>query len=149
MKICLVCSHGGHLTELLQLMEAFEGHEIIFASYYSGRDNEIRNIAKSYFIENIGTNLFRLLKAVLWSYRILRHEKPDVIISSGAEIALPFFYLGKLFGLKTIFIEGLFRVEDLSKTGRLIYPVADVFFVQWPQLLEICGPKARYEGSII
>ena len=71
------------------------------------------------------------------------------MVSLGAEIALPFFYLGKLFRIKTIFIESWCRLTDLSKTGRLLYPVTDLFLVQWPQLLSVCGRKARYEGAVI
>ena len=149
MKIALVCTQGGHLTETLQLLEAFQGHEIFLATHHSSRDEDVLQIAPVYFSDNIGVNPIRLFQSFFWAFNILRVERPDVIVSTGAEIALPFFYLGKLLGMKTIFIEGLFRVENISRTGRLVYPVADAFFVQWPQLLEICGPKARYEGAVI
>ncbi len=149
MKICLVCSHGGHLTETLQILDAFKGHNIFFVTYHSTRDQEVMAIARSYFTDNIGTNVWRMFRSILWAIRILRNERPDVILSLGAEIAIPFFYLAKVMNIKTIFIEGLFRVSDLSKTGRLVYPVADVFLVQWPQLLKVCGAKAEYKGAVI
>jgi beta-1,4-N-acetylglucosaminyltransferase len=148
-KIALVCSHGGHLTETLQILPAFAGHEVFFATYHSSRDTEVTQIAHAYFTQNIGTSLFRMFRATFWALRVLWREKPDVIVSLGAEIALPFLYLGKLLGVKTIFIESWCRVEDLSGTGRLVYPVADVFWVQWPQLLEVCSSKAQYRGSVI
>jgi len=149
MKICLVCSHGGHFTETLQILKAFQGHEIFFATYHSARESEVKEIAQAYFTLNIGTSVWRLFKAIFWASYILFKEKPDVIVSLGAEIALPFFYLGKLFGIKTIFIESWCRVENLSKTGQLVYPIADLFLVQWPQLLKVCGPKAQYKGAVI
>jgi beta-1,4-N-acetylglucosaminyltransferase len=149
MKLALVCSHGGHLTETLQILDAFTEHEVFFATYHSTRDTEVTQIARTYFTQNIGISLFRMLRATLWTLRILRREKPDVIVSLGAEIALPFFYLGKLLGIKTIFIESWCRVANISGTGRLVYPVADVFWVQWPQLLEVCGDKAQYRGAVI
>jgi len=149
MKICLVCSHGGHLTETLQILEAFEEHDIFFATYHSAREKEINDISRAYFTQNIGTNVFRMFRATFWALSVLRRERPDVIMSLGAEIALPFFYLGKLLGIKTMFIESWCRVEDLSKTGRLVYPIADVFLVQWPQLLAVCGDKAQYCGAVI
>ena len=149
MKICLACSHGGHLTETLQLLKAFEGYDIFFATYNSLRNDEVKNIARAYFTENIGYNIWRMIKACFWALGILLREKPAVIISLGAEIAIPFFYLGKLMGSKTIFIEGLARVTSASGTGKIVYPVSDIFLVQWEPLLKIYGRKARYEGSVI
>lgn len=149
MKIGLVCSHGGHLTETLQILEAFDGHLIFFATYHSARDSEVRQIAPAYFTENIGANPWRMCKAFFWAFSVLRQERPQVLVSLGAEIAVPFFYCARLFGIKTIFIESWCRVEDLSLTARLIYPFADEFWVQWPQLLDICGPKAAYHGAVI
>lgn len=149
MKVCLVCSQGGHLTETLQILDGFRGHEIFFATYHSAREQEIRQITLAYFTDNIGTSIFRMLKAFFWAYGILRRERPQVIVSLGAEIALPFFYLGKLFGIRTIFIESWCRVNNLSLTGKLVYPIAEVFWVQWPQLLKVCGGKAQYKGQVI
>jgi beta-1,4-N-acetylglucosaminyltransferase len=149
MKIGLVCSHGGHLTETIQLLEAFHGYEIFFATYFSSRDNDVKSITHAYFCENTSANPFKLLVAFFWAFPIILREKPDVIISLGAEIALPFFFWGIIFGSKTIFIESWCRVEDLSLTGKLVYPFVDVFWVQWPQLLKVCGRKAEYHGAII
>jgi UDP-N-acetylglucosamine:LPS N-acetylglucosamine transferase len=149
-KICLVCSHGGHLTETLQILDAFDEHQVFFATYHSTREAEVRQMAPgSYFTDNIGASVWRMVRAFGWSFSILRRERPEVILSLGAEIALPFFYWGKLLGIKTIFIESWCRVEDLSLTGRLVYPVADAFWVQWPQLIKVCGPKAQYRGAVI
>lgn len=148
MKICLVCSHGGHLTETLQLLEAFEGHEIFFVTYHSLRNEDLMKIGRVYSIQNIGSNIWRMLKAIPWALSILLKEKPNVIFSLGAEVAIPFFYLGKLLRTRTIFIESWSRLSSLSGTGRIVYPVSDVFLVQWEQMLKQCGKKARYEGAI-
>ncbi|MGE5223691.1 MAG: PssD/Cps14F family polysaccharide biosynthesis glycosyltransferase [Omnitrophica WOR_2 bacterium] len=149
MKICLVCSQGGHYTETLQILDAFQGHQIFFATYHSAREADVRQIAPAYFINNIGKNYWRMIKASFWALKILLRERPDAILSLGSEIAIPFFYLGKLLRIRTIFIESWCRVDSLSGTGRWVYPVADVFLVQWPELLSACGPKARYEGAVI
>ena len=149
MKIALVCSHGGHLTETMQILPAFEGHELVFATYHSARDADVEKLGRAHFTENIGLNPWRMLKAFFWAWQVLRREKPDVLLSLGAEIAVPFFYIGRLLGIRTIFIESWCRVENLSLTGRLLYPIADVFLVQWPQLLDACGCRARYEGAVL
>jgi beta-1,4-N-acetylglucosaminyltransferase len=149
MKIGLVCSHGGHFTETLQILDAFQDHQIFFATYHSSRQEDVRRIAPAYFTDNIGVSVWRMFKASFWALGILLRERPQVLVSLGAEIALPFFYLAKLLGIKTIFIESWCRVENLSLTGKLVYPIVDEFWVQWPQLLEVCGPKAHYNGAVI
>lgn len=149
MKVCLVSSSGGHLTETFEILDAFAGDEIFFVTWHGSRESDVTAIAPAYFFEQFGTSPVRLLLALPRVLRILLTEKPDVIVSSGAEIALPFFYFGKLLGIKTVYIECWCRVTTLSKTGRLVYPIADAFFVQWPQLLKVCGEKARYEGAVI
>lgn len=63
-----------------------------------------------------------------------KKEKPDVIISSGAAVAVPFFYIGKLFGAKTVYIEVFDRIDKPTVTGKLVYPVTDKFIVQWEEM---------------
>jgi len=137
------------MTETLQILDAFAGHDILFTTYHSSRESEVQAIARTYFTKVIGFNVWRMFRAFTWAWSILRSERPDGIVSLGSEIALPFFYIGKLLGIKTIFIESWCRVHNLSMTGKLVYPVVDVFMVQWPQLLQVCGKKARYGGAVI
>lgn len=146
MKIALVCSHGGHLSEILRLMEAFEGHETFFITYDAVRT---RGLNRKYLLRNIGINPLLLTYTFLVMFRILRKEKPKLIVSTGSEIAIPAFYLAKLFKIRTIFIESWTRVARPTGTGKIVYPVTDIFLVQWEQLLTKYGRKARYEGGII
>lgn len=83
--------------------------------------------------------------AVAW--KVLRKEKPDLIISSGAAVAVPFFYLGKLFGAKLIYIEVFDRIDKPTMTGKLVYPIVDKFIVQWEEMKKVY-PKAINLGSI-
>ena len=81
------------------------------------------------------------------AWRVLRKEKPDLIISSGAAVAVPFFYLGKIFGAKTIYIEVFDRIDKPTVTGKLVYPVTDKFVVQWEEMKQVYK-KAVNLGSI-
>lgn len=92
-------------------------------------------------------NLKNLLKNTVLAYQVLKNEKPDVIISSGAAVAVPFFYLGKLFGAKTIYIEVFDRIDKPTLTGTMVHPVTDKFFVQWEDMKTVY-PKAINLGSI-
>ena len=89
---------------------------------------------------------------LLASWRILRillRERPALVISTGAEVAIPTFYLARMLGIKTIFIEVWTRVHRPTGTGRLVFPVANHFYVQWPQMLDAYGRKARFVGGLM
>jgi UDP-N-acetylglucosamine:LPS N-acetylglucosamine transferase len=92
-------------------------------------------------------NAKAFVKNTLLAWRILRLEAPDVIISTGAAIAVPFFYLGKILGSKLVYIEIFDRIKKPTLTGRLVYPIADAFVVQWEEMLKAC-PRAVYLGSV-
>lgn len=149
MKIALVSTHGGHLTETLQLLDTFEDHEVFFATHHSIRDEEILQIAPAYFSQNIGERSFRFLISFFWALSVLIRENPDLILSLGSEIAIPFLFWAKIFRKKRIYIESWCHVKVLSRTGRIAYWLVDEFWVQWPQLLEVCGSKAKYHGAVI
>ena len=79
---------------------------------------------------------------------MLRRERPDVLISTGAGIAVPFIYIGRLLGVKTIYIELETRINELSLTGLLIYPVVHHLLVQWPEMAEKYK-KCEFAGQIV
>lgn len=148
MKICLVGSSGGHLAHL-NMLKPFWSREDRFWVTFDKED--ARSILKDekmypcYFPTN--RNLKNLIKNTFLAIRILRKERPDVIISSGAAVAVPFFYLGKLFGAKTVYIGVFDRIDKPTITGKLVYPVTDKFIVQWEEMKKVY-PKAINLGSI-
>ena len=92
-------------------------------------------------------SLKALIKNTKIAWKVLRKEKPDLIISSGAAVAVPFFYLGKLFGAKLVYIEVFDRIDKPTMTGKMVYPIVDKFIVQWEEQKEVY-PKAINLGSI-
>ena len=149
MKLALVCSHGGHLTEMMTIGKAFEGHERFFVTYRCSRTEALVSRERVYLLPNIGTNPWLMALAFIQALTILLKERPEVVISTGAEVAIPFSWLGKLLGAKVVYIESWCRIRTRSGTGPLVYPVADLFLVQWPSMLSLYGPKARYEGGLV
>lgn len=147
MKVALVCSKGGHLTELLCLMQAFDGCDFFFITHRSPRTDSLQ--AKKYLIKDIGTNYGRIALAAFSFLKIFLEERPSVVISTGSEIAIPAFYVARLMRIPTIYIESWCCVHETTGAGRLVYPVSDVFLVQWPSLAEKYGPKAEYKGAVI
>ncbi len=88
-----------------------------------------------------------LIKNTRLAWKLIKKEKPDLIISARAAVAVPFFYIGKLKGAKTIYMEVFDRMNASTMTGRLIYPVADRFIVQWDEMKKVYK-KAINLGSI-
>ena len=92
-------------------------------------------------------NIPNLVRNTRLAWRLLRQERPDLIVSTGAAVAVPFFFLGKLLGAKTVFIEVFDRIDTPTLTGRLVKRFADLFIVQWEEQLSVY-PGAVNLGSI-
>ncbi len=145
MKLCLVSSPGGHLTEMRELCEAFEGHEVCYLTYPSNR----LPAESSYVIENPASRPWTLPVGILRIARMILRERPTAMISTGAEIAVPAFLVARVFGVRTIFIETCARISAPSVTAVLTYPLSNYFFVQRKALLKFFGRKAAYEGGLL
>lgn len=147
-KICLVGSSGGHLTHLYLLKPIWENTERFWVTFDKEDARSIlkkERFYKCYFPTN--RNIINLIKNTFLAIKILKKEKPDIIISSGAAVAVPFFYIGKLFKSKTVYIEVFDRYDKPTLTGKLVYPITDKFIVQWEEMRRVY-PKAINLGSI-
>lgn len=148
MKVCLVGSSGGHLTHLYMLKPFLENKDRFWVTFDK---EDARSLLKGekvyscYYPTN--RNVKNLLKIQRSHGRFSRKERPDLIISSGAAVAVPFFYLGKLLGAKLIYIEVFDRIDKPTMTGKMVYPVTDQFVVEWEEMKKVY-PKAINLGSI-
>ena len=146
MKICLISSCGGHLTEIRAMKAAYDTHE----HFYVLNDRmELPEDMKqrTYFIRHSERDWLFFVN--LWeAYKLIRKERPDLILSTGAGPAVPFALVGKLFRIPNIFVEISAQVTEPSLTGRIMYYLADRFFYQW-KALEPYFPKATYGGPLL
>jgi len=131
---------------MLQIQEAFTGHDTFYFCYDA---DTTRRLPKAYLVPNMARNPMELLRNIFRIFRIFRKEKPHLIVSTGAEIALPVIFVGKIFRIPSLYIECGAQVVHPSFTGRIMYWLADEFYVQWPELLAVYGPRARFDGSLI
>ena len=92
-------------------------------------------------------NLPNLLRNLRLAARLLRWMRPRAVLTTGAGVAVPFCWLGRLMGARVVYIESFARVDSPSLTGRLVHPVAHDFFVQWPAVRTYFR-KAQYRGSL-
>jgi beta-1,4-N-acetylglucosaminyltransferase len=148
-KICIACSAGGHLTEAKQLLPTFENNKFYFLTTKRMDTIELSKKYKTIFITDPGRNPISLIKNIFETISVLKTENPDIIISTGAGIAIPTIIIGKLTGKKTIFIESICRITKPSLAGKIAYPFSDLFLVQWEKMLEKIGKKAKYWGAVI
>ena len=97
--------------------------------------------------EHILTYPFKFMYNCLKSLYLFFKIRPKVIITTGTHTAVPMCYIGKLFRRKIIFIETFANQSTKTLSGRLVYPIADLFIVQWEEMLKLY-PKAVYGGWI-
>lgn len=153
-KVLFISSTGGHLSELMQLKEMFSKYDFHVVTEKDRMTEGLKEEYKekvSYLVYGTRSHLFRyffqfaynlFLTVVLYA-----KYRPKFIVTTGTHTAGPMCYLGKLFGSKIIYIETFANRNTKTATGRLIYPIADLFLVQWEEMLEVY-PKAVYCGPI-
>lgn len=148
MKVAFVGSSGGHLNHLLKVKKAFDEYESFWVTFDKIDANSAlagEKVYHAFFPTN--RNLTNLVKNFWLAIKVLVAEKPDVIISSGAAVAVPFFYVGKILGAKLIYVEVIDRIDSPTLTGKLVYPITNLFLVQWETMLQVY-PKAMYIGRL-
>lgn len=148
LKICLVGSSGGHLTNLYMLKPFWKNKKHFWVTFNKEDARSLlsgERMYSCYYPTN--RSIKALIKNTAIAWKVLRKERPNLIISTGAAVAVPFFYLGKLFGAKLIYIEVFDRIDKPTLTGKMVYPIVDEFIVQWEEQKKVY-PKAINLGSI-
>lgn len=149
-KICFTCSAGGHFEQIKQLKEIHNKYDCFYAITKTKSTSQFKE--KKYLLPFWGrkNKISYVCNVIIWfiySFYIIVKERPDVVISTGAGDTVPLCIIAKLFKRKVIFIETFARRKEPSKTGKFMYKYADLFIVQWKELLEFY-PTAIYGGWI-
>lgn len=143
-KVLFISSTGGHLSEMMQLKKMFKDYDyhiitektksnISMKNKYKDRINFLVYGTKDHMITYPFKLIYNCFKSLFLYFRI----HPDYIITTGAHTAGPMCLIGKIFGSKVIYIETFANINTKTITGRLLYPVADRFIVQWPSMTKI------------
>lgn len=145
----LVASSGGHLLQLTQLKSEWpksDRHWVTFntadARSLLGRES----VTFAYHPTN--RNPYNLARNLGLAYRLIAELRPTAIVTTGAGVAVPFCYVGRLFHARVIYIETMSMISRPSLTARLVQPAAHDLFVQWPELVPSLR-KARYLGRLL
>lgn len=145
----LVSTQGGHLAHLLALRAWWEGQDRLWvcpdtpdvADRLAGE-----RVVRSY--SPTTRNLPNLLRNCVLAVRLLRRERPSLVVSAGAGVAVPFFVAAWLLRIPTVFIEVYDRVDTPTLTGRLCGPFTTRRIVQWQSQLEFY-PDAHLVGPLL
>ncbi|MFD1735193.1 PssD/Cps14F family polysaccharide biosynthesis glycosyltransferase [Bacillus salitolerans] len=151
-KVMFISSIGGHFTQLMQLEPLFNKYEYIIVTEKSSITEKFKEKHPMAFLVYGARNypfkyLFKFSFNIMKSLYLFIRERPDVIVTTGVHTSVPMCYIAKLFGKKVIFIESFAKSTSPTLSGKLVYPIADLFIVQWETMKEIY-PKAVYGGSI-
>ena len=149
-KIGFIASSGGHWEELMCLKKIALENDTFYVTEAGGQAEE-SNLEPLYRVPQINRKekhfFLHFMKLFGRAFSILHKEKPKVLITTGALAAYPFCVVQKLRRGKVVYVESFARVNNASLTGKLVYPFADLFLVQWEPMVEVY-PKAKYVGGI-
>ncbi len=157
LKTLCIVSGGGHIEEAAECFEAFRDTQVVvicyrhqgeMASYSHPLVSRIRLVA---LWGSSGLLLYLSLIANLFQFFwIFLQERPDILFSTGSEIAIGPFVMGKLlWRTRNIYVETVTRIHETTGTARWVYRWSDLFLVQWPHQTAMFGPHARYEGRVL
>jgi UDP-N-acetylglucosamine:LPS N-acetylglucosamine transferase len=146
--LLLVCSSGGHVLQLAALRAVWQDRSRVWVSFDKSDVRSLLGGERVVFaygptnrsIENLVRNL-----GLAW--RVVRVVRPKVILTTGAGVAVPFAWIGRLLGARIVYVESFTRIDGPSLSCRLIAPVADRIYAQWPELKRRL-PRARYAGNL-
>lgn len=148
-RILLVANSGGHLLQLLALEQAFSGLDRTWVTVARADSTSLLADERVIFAHGpTARNLANLIRNLRLAWRTVRDHEPDVILSTGAALAVPFFVVGRLRRKRLVYVESFTRVNSPSLSGRIVYPLADAFFVQWRQA-SVWRDRVRYAGSLV
>ncbi len=148
-NIGIITSRGGHLYQMYRLKPWWKKYRRFWVTLPGADTTSLLSHERVYYGFSPDTrNLFNALRHLWLAWRLLKTERPTILVSSGAGIAPPFFYIAKLLGIRTVFIEVYDLLRYPSLSGRLIAPITDVLLVQHKEQKRFY-PKALYKGAIL
>ena len=146
-RVLAISSGGGHWIELLRLRPAFSGHFVTYVTVDAAYRAHVPQAP--FFVVDDATRWDRRgsMRCAARVLTIIARQRPDIVVSTGA---LPGFFgvvIGRRFGARTIWVDSLANVEELSMSGRRVGPFADLWLTQWPELARDGGPQ--FCGSVL
>lgn len=154
-RTCLAYSPGGHWAELERALAFVTFADVFHVTFDDGRSRAAGDDGsqpapspRRYLLCHPRRSIRRTALNAWQSLVVLYRERPALVISTGADVAVPILLLAKLFGARVVFIETAGSLKP-TLAGRLVYPVADLFVVQWPERLERFPRAVLADGLLL
>lgn len=146
-RILAVSSAGGHWVQLLRLRTAFDNHEQFYLSVISAYRGDVE--PQPFYVVNDATrwNKLALILMALRIMVIILWVRPHIVVSTGAAPGYFALRFAKWIGSRTIWIDSIANVEQISLSGERVRPYADLWLTQWPHLAKPDGPT--YAGAVL
>ena len=146
-RVLAISSGGGHWVQLLRLRPAFDDQDVAYVTVHRDYASDVPGCR--YFVINDATrwNKVGLVRMAIRLVMIFLRFRPHVVVSTGAACGYFALRFAKLMGARTIWIDSIANVEELSMTGRLVRPYADLWLTQWPELSCPDGPD--FQGAVL
>jgi UDP-N-acetylglucosamine:LPS N-acetylglucosamine transferase len=146
--LLLVCSSGGHLFQLLALRPSWDGCDRAWVTFdKSDARSLLRGERVVYAHGPTNRSLRNLVRNLALAWTVVRRERPEVLLTTGAGVAVPFAWIARLHRVRVVYVESFTRISEPSLSLRLIRPAADRIYVQWPELAGAVR-GAVYAGSV-
>jgi beta-1,4-N-acetylglucosaminyltransferase len=146
--LLLVCSSGGHLLQLSELRDAWSAFPRAWVTFDKSDARSLlsdERVIHAYGPTN--RSIPNLLRNLRLAWRVIRRERPAAILTTGAGVAVPFAWIGRLHRVPTVYVESFTRIEGLSLSARMIRPVARRLYVQWPEAAR-SDPGVHFAGNL-
>ncbi|KAG7219569.1 hypothetical protein INR49_018996 [Caranx melampygus] len=174
-SVLVVAGSGGHTSEILRLMDSLSSsysprHYVIadtdqmsedkICSFEKSRPHaesqfSICRIPRSREVHQSWTSsVLSTLRALRVSLPLVFRLRPDMVLCNGPGTCVPLCAAALLLGILgmkkvlIVYVESICRVETLSLTGAVLYPISDYFLVQWASLMDRY-PGAVYLGRVV
>ncbi len=149
LRICLAASAGGHISQLLKIVDNWNGYSTFCITTTEVVRDKLRQRGKVYIVGECNRqHPIRVIKVLVRCIKAVLRERPDVVISTGAAAGCMVCFLGKIIGAKVIWVDSITNVERISLSGRMVRYIADLFLVQWPESAQRYK-NVEYVGAVI
>ncbi len=152
LRICVGASAGGHMNELLKLLEASQNWPQSPAFYVTTLEalaGKLAQLGPVYIIGECNRqHPLKALRVLMRSLKVVLKERPDVVITTGSLPLAMVCLSAKLFGAKIVWVDSIANIERFSLSGRMMLPFADLFLTQWPELAQRYK-NVEYAGAIV
>ena len=142
--VLLVGSAGGHLAQLVRLSPWWQDLVRTWVTFDKPDARSLLADEAVIWAHHPTTrNSPNLIRNTGLALRQVRRLRPDLVVSTGAAVAVPFFLVARLLRIPTVYVEVFDRIDSPTMTGRMVRPFCTRFCVQWPE------QQRFYPGSVV